>query len=227
MKQGTKAVGRNAAALKYDIITAVGAWALAQSKHEHRLALRFLTLLTARYNWQRDLLCVGQREIAALWQCNERTVKRDMSKLRALGWVVLKIQGRRGRVAQYGLNLDAILKSTRSTWDHIGPDFVLRLDQPATDNIIPLTPRQDVPAPDISSGQEWSLAAALIHQEDPATFGAWVRALERESRAGGLLCLKAPSRFHAAYVEIHLKARLIAACRIVDDSVTDIAISHD
>ena len=45
-----KPVGRDAAARKYDIITALGAYALAGGKHDHRLVLRFITLVTARYN---------------------------------------------------------------------------------------------------------------------------------------------------------------------------------
>jgi len=93
-----KPVGRDAAARKYDIITALGAYALAGGKHDHRLVLRFITLVTARYNWARNELAVGQREIAQLWSVDERTVKREMAKLRGCGWLVVKRQGARGRV---------------------------------------------------------------------------------------------------------------------------------
>ena len=78
-------VGRSAAAFKYDLLTVMGAFALAQEKGRQRLVLRLMTLVTARYNWARDELAVGQREIARLWQVDERTVKREMAKLRAMG----------------------------------------------------------------------------------------------------------------------------------------------
>jgi hypothetical protein len=85
------------ASQKYDVLTALGAHALAGGKTQMRLGLRFITLITARYNWARNELAVGQREIARLWSVDERTVKREMAKLRALGWLVVKRQGTRGR----------------------------------------------------------------------------------------------------------------------------------
>ena len=219
-----KVVGRQAAVAKYDLITAVGAWALSGSKHEHRLALRFIALVTARYNWQRDHLAIGQREIASLWSCDERTVKREIARLKALGWLVLKVRGRRGQVAQYGLDLSAIFETTRAVWPRIGPDFVLRQDQSPANNVVPLRPNAPVPPPDVTAGDEWALGAALLHQQDPATYAAWIKALQREGRAGGQLTLRAPSRFHAAYVETHLKPRLLAACRAVDEAVEEILL---
>ena len=168
---------------------------------------------------------MGQREIARLWSCDERTVKREMARLRARGWLRLLVQGRRGRVAEYTLDLDDILAETRAAWERIGPDFVLRLDstQEASD-IVPLIPKVPVPAPDVSDGSDWSLAAAIVHAEDPATYGAWVRALVRQDRAGGCVTLLAPSRFHAAYVDTHLRIRLLSALRSVDGEIDDLRI---
>ncbi|MGJ8611841.1 MAG: hypothetical protein ACSHWY_12140, partial [Octadecabacter sp.] len=112
----TKAVGREAATRKYDILTALAAYALSRGKHDHRLVLRLMVLITARYNWSRDMLAVGQREIAQMWSVDERTVKREMAKLRALGWLVVKRQGVRGRVTEYGIDLDRLLDDTRDDW---------------------------------------------------------------------------------------------------------------
>lgn len=227
MKQINRSVGgRHAAALKYDILTAIGALALSQDKHEQRRSLRFLTLITARYNWLRNHLSVGQREIAALWHCDERTVKREMAHLRAKGWLILKRQGRRGHVAEYGLDIDRVQQDTRPVWAAIGPDFTLRQEGVKTDNVIPLSPRTDVPAPDLTSADEWGLTAALIHREDPATYAAWVQGLIRDCRAGGRLVLRAPSRFHAAYVETHLKARLVGAAQAVDPAIDEIVLTY-
>ena len=91
--QTLRPVGRGASARKYDILTALGAFALAQGKHEQRRVLRLMTLITARYNWARDELAVGQRESARLWAVDERTVKREMARLKAAGWLVVKRQG--------------------------------------------------------------------------------------------------------------------------------------
>ncbi len=221
----TKPVGRNASARKYDILTALGAYALARGKHEQRLVLRFLTLITARYNWARDELAVGQREIAALWSVDERTVKRDMAKLRGLGWLVVKRQGARGRVTQYGIALETVLGATRPQWGAVGPDFELRMQgTPEPSRVVALPVSGAVRAPDLSDGSEWALAQAILYQEDQNSFGAWLSALQRAERAGGRLTLKAPSRFHAAYVSTHLMSRVEAACQAVDDSVSEVVL---
>jgi hypothetical protein len=213
------------AAQKYDLITALGAFALAQDKHDQRLVLRLITLVTARYNWARDDLAVGQREIARLWSVDERTVKREMAKLRGLGWLVVKRQGARGRVTEYGLQIDRILDSTRDHWANVGPDFDLRMNgKPDTSDIVPLPVKGDLPPPDVSSGTEWVLAQAILHAEAPDLYAAWIRNLARVDRAGGRLTLKAPSRFHCNYVQTHLLARVLTACQDVDPDVSDIAL---
>ncbi|MEM9551161.1 MAG: hypothetical protein AAGA05_08305 [Pseudomonadota bacterium] len=224
--RATKPVGRGAASRKYDILTALGAHALSLGKSDQRRALRLITLVTARYNWARDELAVGQREIARLWSCDERTVKREMAWLRGQGWLVVRRQGARGRVTEYGLDIDRIFDVTRGSWAAVGPDFELRLDgQGALPDVVPF-PRAgaEVPPPDPGAGTEWALAQTILHSEDPGAYGAWMRALDRDSRAGGRLVLRAPSRFHAVYVQTHLNRRILAACQAVDESVTEVQI---
>lgn len=221
----TKVIGPGAAARKYDLITSLGAHALSMGKTDQRLVLRLITLITARYNWGRDELCVGQREIARLWSCNERTVKREMAKLRGMGWLVVRRQGARGRVTQYSLATETILRTTSPTWPAVGPDFVIRMEgQPVQNTVVPIPIKGSVSPPDVSSGSEWVLAQAILHQEDEASFASWIKALTREDRAGGRLTLSAPTRFHAAYVQSHLTSRILAACRAVDDSVSEVLI---
>ncbi len=84
--QVIRPVGREAAAKKYDILSAMTDHALAGDQHRQRLVLRLMSLITTRYNWQRNELTMGQKEIARLWCVDERTVKRDMARLRA--WLV-------------------------------------------------------------------------------------------------------------------------------------------
>ena len=43
--------------------------------------LRLIALITARYNWQRDELSVGQSEMARIWGVHDRTVKREVRRL--------------------------------------------------------------------------------------------------------------------------------------------------
>jgi chromosomal replication initiation ATPase DnaA len=64
----------------------------------------------------------------------------------------------------------------------------------------------------------------VLHRQEPGRFGAWLRALTRQGRAGGRLTLAAPSRFHAAYVQTHLEPQILAACQSVDDSVSAVEI---
>ena len=119
-------VGREAATKKYDVLSALMALALSADPHRQRLILRFLSLVTTRYNWQRNELAMGQREIARLWCVDERTVKREMARLRADGWVEVRRQGARGRVAVLAFAWERIMADTRAVWDNIGPDFVER-----------------------------------------------------------------------------------------------------
>ncbi|WP_353476249.1 hypothetical protein PVT71_25175 (plasmid) [Salipiger sp. H15] len=222
----TKAVGRNASALKYDLLTVMGAYALAQEKARQVLVLRLMTLITARYNWARDELAVGQREIARLWMVDERTVKREMAKLRAMGWLRVKRQGARGRVSEYSLAIERILEDSRDRWGDVGPDFEQRLSgsEAPDEKIVPLPIKGKIPAPDLGDESDWGLARAILHAEDPALYAAWFAALERRERAGGRLVLRAPSRFHASYVSGHLGARLLSVCRGIDAGIDEVQV---
>ncbi|MGB1234848.1 MAG: hypothetical protein ACPG5U_03850 [Planktomarina sp.] len=215
-------VGASASARKYDILTALGAKALAGNKHEQRLILRLITLLTARYNWRIDRLVTAQAEIAKLWACDERTVKRVMAQYRALGWFVTLKQGCRGRIAEYRLDQFAVLRSTRPMWDHVGPDFVARLEvapAPVESNVVPFT------APDITptmDGSVWSVALLTLHAEDVALYAAWFKDMIQVKREGSRLTLKAPTRFAATYVQTHLMNRVMSAVRAADADVMDV-----
>ncbi|MGA9254849.1 MAG: DnaA N-terminal domain-containing protein, partial [Roseobacter sp.] len=187
--------------------------------------LRLMTLITARYNWARDELAVGQREIAQLWSVDERTVKREMALLRARAWLVVRRQGARGRVTQYSLGIEQILRDTSGQWAAVGSDFELRMgSDEQTSTVVPLPVKGQVAPPDISSGTEWALAQALLHAEDAATYATWINALTRAERAGGRVTLRAPSRFHAAYVQTHLERRVLAALREVDADVAELRV---
>ncbi|MEM6939752.1 MAG: hypothetical protein AAF943_07920 [Pseudomonadota bacterium] len=215
--------GPGAAAQKYDLITALGAYALSLDKFEQRLILRLITVLTARYNWARDELTMGQREMARLWSCNERTVKRDLAKLRGLGWLVVKRPGARGRVATYGFDIPAMLDATKGVWADVGPDFAIRVEGVPDTTVVPLPIAASAPPPP-DDATEWGLARMVLYRADQGRFSAWIAALIREGRQAGRLRLRAPSRFHAAYVQTHLEPLLLRACQDVDPEVTAIEI---
>ena len=218
-------VGREAASRKYDILSALMAFALSQDKHVQRLVLRVMALITTRYNWQRDELTMGQGEIARLWSVDERTVKREMARLRAQGWLVLKRQGARGRVSVYGMDLNRMLEDTRPAWPLIGEDFVARLDpQPVgqgDSNVVPL--RAPVATP-VADGSAWSAAQAWLCQDDAAIYGAWFHALTDAGQEAGCQILAAPTRFHATYVATNLKERVLAALCRHDPSLREVRI---
>ncbi|MBD9529667.1 hypothetical protein [Paracoccus sp. PAR01] len=217
--QTIRAVGREAASKKYDLLSAMMAHALAGDQHRQRLVLRLMALITARYNWQHDELTIGQREIARLWCVDARTVKRDMAKLRDLGWVEVKRQGARGRVSVLGLNLERIMLDTRREWANIGEDFVSRVGGPANEpvsQVIPF-PRSVVPA----TKGVWGEACRRLADEDQGLCDSWFRALVDGGIEQGCLTLIAPSRFHANYVRTHLMGRLLIAVRR-----SDVAVEH-
>lgn len=225
--QVIRPVGREAASKKYDLLSAMMAHALAGDQNRQRLVLRLMALITSRYNWQRDELAVGQREIARLWCVDERTVKRDMARLRALGWIVVKRQGARGRVSVLGLDLERVLIDTRSEWPNVGPDFVTRMSGGAGEGaepgpqVIPFPRAVPAPAP---AGGLWGRALALLAEEDRLTYEAWFAGLRDGGVEGDCLVLIAPSRFHAAYVQSHLMSRLRMAVLRSDGRVGRVRI---
>lgn len=229
--QIVRPVGRQAASRKYDLLTALGAHACGGDKHYQRLVLRFITLIVARYNWQGDELSIGQRDLATLWSVDERTVKREMAKLRALGWLVQKRAAVRGRVAIHGIDIPAILAATRPSWAAVGPDFVERLAGPASapatsaPNVVafPASPQPALP----DDAPLWDRIQSRLAAEDPAAFNTWFRQLAPLGLSGGCLDLLAPSRFHAAYVTTHHLLRLLAAARLQDGTIRSVRVTAD
>lgn len=220
--QVIRPVGREAAAKKYDILSALMAHALAGDKHRQRLVLRFMALITTRYNWQRNELAIGQVEIARLWSVDERTVKREMARLRDLGWLELKRAGARGRVAVHGIALERLNLDTRHAWANIGSDFVQRMGvrdpAPAATTVVPF--RRPPP-----SGQGlWAAVSRHLADEDAPTYATWFSGLAEGGIEDGCLTLHAPSRFHAAYVTAHLLERLRIAARRADPAVATVRV---
>lgn len=225
----TKPVGRNAAALKYDILSALGAHALDGDKHRQRLVLRVMVLVTTRYNWQSGELSIGRAEIARIWSVDERTVKRELAKLRTIGWMMVKRAPAKGRVTVYSFDFDQILRDTRPVWDRLGPDFSERLEggkaaEPAPQADQTVVPFQRRVAGSAGEGL-WSRALTVLEERDPATARVWFAQLTEAEVSGGTAELVAPTRFVAEYVRTHLGAQLIAAYRRFDPTVRAIKVT--
>jgi hypothetical protein len=228
-----KAVGRKASTQKYDILTALGAFALAQEKNFQRLALRLMVLITARYNWQRNELSMGQREIARLWAVNERTVKREMAKLRNLGWLRVKTPAVRGRVATYAIDFHRISTATQESWPSVGPDFVERMAALYPAKVVKVKfgcdgagqgPRlATAPEP---TGQ-WGKVRALLQAQDESVFQNWFARLRFVGFSEGKLELAAESSFLARYIETHLSKGLMSAAVQVFGPVETISFTSD
>lgn len=223
--RATKLAGPEAASQKYDILTALGCHALTGPAGVQRLVLRFLTLVTARYNWRMGQLHVGQREIARLWSVDERTVKREMARLRTLGWITLESPARRGRVASYALDLGAIRAATRAAWPRVGEDFEARM---GGGGVRVRRNRRPVPAPGHRGGivpcrpggRGRRGVGRCLEPDAPDASGRrcgrlrqLVRRAAQPGQGRGPLVLVAPSAFHASYVRTHYAERLAAAAR--------------
>lgn len=223
-----KITGVGAGALKYDILTALLVTSTCGDPVIARLSLRLSLLVTARFNWRRGTFNVGQTEMARMWGVTERTSKREIAQMRALGWVTIAVPAARGRVAQYRLELPKIMSDTRPFWDAVGPDFAARMTgtEPPSElpqsNVVPLhTATAPLPAEDATG---WHLAAEQLRAQDPALYAAWFAPLVPTDLEAGVLILTAPNKFQADYVRRHHSHRILAAASTANRGVRDVMI---
>lgn len=224
-----KPVGPQAASLKYDVLSALAIFGLSLDKHRQRQVLRLMALITTRYNWQRNELSMGQSEIATLWSVDVRTVKREMARLRALGWLVEKRSAARGRVTVHALDLDRLLEATRPVWTRIGLDFIARIrveSEPAPDGSGNVVPFRAGPSPEAISTL-WDEVRTRLYVLDPTQFAVWLDRLVETGCEDGTLYLSAPSRFHASYVTTHLAGRIADALRRANPAMHDVVVRAD
>ena len=216
--------GPSAGAAKYDVLTALLVMASQGETVEARLALRLSLLITARFNWRKGVFSVGQKELARMWGVTDRTVKREMSQMRARGWIEVSVPAARGRVAEYRIMFEAVLGATMPYWPQVGPDFAARLtgapEPEGQGNVVPLR-REASPMP--SEGL-WASVAARLKAQDAAVYEAWFAQLVYVDVAQGVLTLLAPTKFLADYVATHYQSRLLAAALAEDRSLRDVKV---
>lgn len=201
--------GPQAGSAKYDVLTALAMIGFARGGGMQISVLRLISIITARYNWRNDELCMCQRDMARMWNVTERTAKREVKVWIDERLMIRKRVGVRGRAGAYRIDLVEIRSQTASLWPRLGPDYVERMA--LTSEIVPRTiPVKDIPQPEeIDGPNAWRAVSRRLRQVDPAVHAAWIAALRMVGDDGRTLTLKAPSRYSAHYIETHLP-RLLA-----------------
>lgn len=222
--QPVRMTGPGAGVHKYDILTALAIAGLHGGTVQQVSALRLIALITARYNWQRNELSIGQAEMARIWGVDPRTAKREVKRLVASGLLEVVAPGVRGRVARYRLNLAVLEERSRPVWDCVGPDFAdragrllaQRAGRDAAGNVLRVDfagPRPAAPVPDAEGGADprWQAVLDRLAVESPEDFANWYQRLSLAGCEGEAVCLRAPNAFVSSYVATHLAAPLEAA----------------
>jgi hypothetical protein len=213
MDQHNPVGGRNASALKYDILTAIAVRALTDTAGARTTALRLIALITARYDWRRDEVSIGRNELAQLWKTSEATAKRELGKFKSQGLLEIKRPGVRGRVAAYRLCHSNLSEKTRPNWDQIGGHFTERMaDFLNMDGSAPKTPNSTVEA----EAQVWRhMVSTLSVELSPAVLEKWILPLIFVSADHGTVVLRAPSAFQSdiAQPTISMVAMSLTAAR--------------
>lgn len=202
--------GPGATARKYDVLTVVAMAGLRGHAMTAAIALRLISVITARYNWALDEVSIGHDELMRLWGVSRRTVVRDVEKLRAAGLLVLVRPARRGRVAAYRLGHDHLVTLAEPLRDAMAPGLAARLSPaeeaaPAVSGVVVAFARPETDAG--GGGLRAALRGTLADAVPEAALVRWFDPLRLEA-TGDAVSLHAPSAFHADYVERTLGDRL-------------------
>ena len=209
--------GTHVGSIKYDLLTALTVMALHGPPTLQTTVLRLTALVTARYNWKQDSFCVGQRDMARMWNVNERTVKREIRRMIEGGLIQCIRQGVRGRVGAYRLDYERIYGLSRDSWPAVGSDFESRMgafSKPPTGNVVHLDFDAQKPGNhprELPERGTWSSVLQRLSREDPANLRNWYAKLEFVSNKAGTVTLRASSRFVAQFVQAHLTRSLLSA----------------
>lgn len=208
--------GPGAGPEKYDLLTAMATVGLSGSASLQASMLRLIALVTARYNWSADEVSIGQKEMAKLWSVDERTAKRETKRLIDAGFLELKRRGIRGRVAAYRLCISNIYAVTRTTWDHVGPDYQERMsnrDPEGTKAVSSKVVSVDFGGRNRRDDTPWERTLNLLEEINPARYASWYAKLKFLGVDEGTVTLQAASAFVHQYIQTHLLTELNKATR--------------
>jgi hypothetical protein len=214
--------GPNAGSLKYDILTAISLAGLNGTPGFQTSMQRLGLVLTARYNWRREELSIGQRDMAKMWGVNERTAKREVKRWLEAKLLVCTRPGVRGRVAAYRLNLVAVFDVSKPFWSLVGPDYEERMAllnpvQSATVVQVDFAAREK-PEPagvtHTATPRSWAAVVSRLKSLHPTKFANWIGQLSYVREEGQAYVLRAESAFAARYVESHLMKEIVEAVEV-------------
>lgn len=228
--------GPSAGTQKYDLLTALSVAGLHGKPVFQMSMMRLIALVTARYNWRSNEVSIGQRDLARMWNVNERTVKREMKRLIDTDILVCTRAGVRGRVGAYRLNFETVKRLSDPLWESVGPDFQKRMQiQPiglsdkvvkvnfgtASQQTLPTTPPQKI------TGEKgtWLAVQHRLNDEDQTIYSSWYKHLSFKAYEDGEITLNAPNKFITTYIETHLLPPLARALRAEFSVVHKIRIS--
>lgn len=212
--------GPGAGSMKYDILTALSVSGLHGSSVQQTSMARLCALITARYDWKRDHFCVGQPEMARMWNVTERTVKREVKRWVNDRLLICVRKGVRGRVGAYKLNIRKIFDMSRELWAAVGSDYAERMAA-----LYPVKPTSVVKvdftkgAQNVESvepmavGSSWTVVSERLRSLFPDEHRNWFAPLRFVSDEDGQYTLAARSGFVVRYLETHFSEALAEAVK--------------
>ncbi|WP_099827910.1 DnaA N-terminal domain-containing protein [Oceaniglobus indicus] len=210
--------GPKAGSVKYDILTAMTVAGLHGSQGQRASMLRLAAIVTARYNWSRDELSMGQAEMARLWAVDERTAKREVKRLLTGRILLCTRPGVRGRVAAYRLNIAEICRLSEPVWTTVGADFTERMRQLSAPEAVAVVPDGAASPAEVAvpaAQGRWGEVQKVLRDLDPAGYSAWFSKLDCISDDDGTVQLGVRSGFVGQYIETHLDKTLRVAVAAV------------
>ena len=221
--------GPNAASMKYDILSAIGLIGLHGCARTQVSMPRLALLVTARYNWRRNEISMGQAEMARLWGVSDRTAKREIKLWLDRGFLVCSRPGVRGRVAAYRLNLARVLEVSEPLWPAIGSDFVDRMttsDAPsALDQKVVQLDKHRAQSVASDPADPWLAVKQSLSDAQPEVYSSWLSQLVYERSGPSTVRVIAPSRFVASYVNGHYLGSIERAIQATHPDVSQVSIA--
>ncbi|MEP5759975.1 MAG: DnaA N-terminal domain-containing protein [Litoreibacter sp.] len=227
--EAKRLVGPESGSLKYDLLTALSITGLHGSTTLQTSMTRLIAIVTARYNWRQDELTVGQRDMAKMWNVDERTVKREIKRLTLSQIIICKRPGVRGRVGAYKLNYPKIAELSRGSWPSVGPDFVSRMENQypeKSQTVVHVDFVRPTSVDDATESDPWKKVLNHLEAEQPMHFENWFQKLQFKSNVNGEIYIEAPNAFVSRYIESHLSQTLLRAVRDNFGDVRRLVISQ-
>ncbi len=208
-----KLVGPKAGAIKYDVLTALNLIGLHGAPVDQVSMQRLSTLITARYNWRREELSIGQRDMARMLCVTERTIKREVKRWTDRKVLICTRAGVRGRVAAFRLSLIDVYAQSEPFWSAVGPDYVARMTELApskSQTVVPFS-KPAATTDEIPQTTAWGSMCQRLNNSYPEKTANWLKQLAFVSDDGQHFVVEATSGFAARYIETHLGREIAEA----------------